>query len=467
MVAFQKRPPMTDGSKPLFTLWDLTKLIIPLLIQQVLAVAVGAIDTMMVAYAGEAVVSGVSLVNSVDMVLLLFFTSLVTGGSVVVSQLLGQKKQEDARAAAKQLIYVATFMATLVTAFVLLFGKPLLSLLFGDVEADVMSHAERYFLFIALSFPFVAIEGSTTALFRSSGNSILPMIVSLGINLLNIGGNAVLIMGLNMGAAGAAISTLIARAVGAIVMLVLIHNKKRIIYIERLFHYRPDRVAIKRILHIGVPGGIESGMFQFGKLLTQTLISSMGTATIAANAVAITISNFQYTTGTAYSNATVTVVGQCVGANEKQQAKRYSRIMLALNYATLWIIAIVTLLLIKPIISVYDLSSGSAELAQKLIVYHSICAMIVWPVAFMLPSIFRAASDVRFPLIISMLSMWIFRVAGGYVLALETVSVFGLFSFSGFGLGIMGVWIAMTVDWLFRALWFLIRYLSGRWFHAV
>ena len=277
--------PLEKGQR-LFSTRDLLKIIIPLIIQQVLAVTVGALDTVMVSYAGEAAVSGVSLVNTLDVLLVLFFTSLVTGGTVVVAQALGRKSPEEARSAAKQLIYVTTAVALLVTALVLLFRYPLLNLLFGDVEADVMFSARSYFLFVALSFPFLAIESGISALFRAAGNSFISMLSSLIINLINLGGNALLIIGFDMGAAGAAIATLFARMVGTVLMLVLIQNKKSVIYVERLLHYKPDFKVIREILHIGIPNGIENGMFQFGKLLTQTLIASMGTAAIAANAAA-------------------------------------------------------------------------------------------------------------------------------------------------------------------------------------
>ncbi len=458
-----KRFGLPEGVQPMFSGTGLAKLILPLIIQNVLTVAVGAVDTVMVSYAGEAAVSGVSLVNSLDTLLVLFFSSLVTGGAVVVAQAIGKKKKDEAEEASKQLLYASTFMALLITVAVIIFKKPLLTLLFGGAEEDVMISAERYFFFVAMSFPLLAIQSGITAIFRVAGNSLAAMIVSIATNLVNIGGNALLIIGFEMGSAGAAISTLAARFVGAVIMLILLNRRNGIFYIEKLLRYRPDLGVIREILRIGVPNGIEDAMFQFGKLLTQTLISSMGTATIAANAVALTVSSFQYTVGSAYSGAMITVVGRCVGAKEEKQAKYYSRLIAALNYMTLWLIVAVTVGFLTPIVSLYDLSYASADIAKQLIVYHSVCAAVMWPVAFMLPSAFRAAKDVRFPLIVSVISMWIFRVAGSYVLALDTVSVFGLFSFRGAGMGVMGVWVAMTVDWAFRFAMFLGRYLSGRW----
>ena len=447
----------------LFARKDVAKIVLPLILQQLLTVAVGAIDTMMVASAGESAVSGVSLVNTLDILLMLFFTSLVSGGAVVVAQTLGNKQYEDARKASKQLLYIATAMALVVSIIAFVLRKFLLSLLFGEAEQSVMDSANAYFFFIIMSYPFVAIEGAIVALYRAGGNSIISLIVSLAMNLLNVGGNAFFIMVCGWGSAGAAISTLFVRVLGAGIMLVLFHRKKGELYIEKLFHYKPDVKIIKNVLSIGVPNGIESGMFHFGKLLTQSLISAMGTASIAANAVALTLSNFQYTVGTAFSNASITIVGRCIGAGESEQAKHYTKLLVGLNYLALWLVAGITLLLLEPIISLYALSSISAQITKDLVLYHSICAALIWPIAFTLASSFRAASDVKFPLVVSMLTMWIFRVAGSYVCALESVSLFGLFSIPGFALGVIGVWVAMTVDWLFRAGLFIIRYLSGVW----
>ena len=463
MSLFQakKAPALLD--ERMFSLKDMLKIAAPLIIQQILGVTAGAVDTMMVSYAGDAAVSGVSLVNSLDTFLILFFNSLVTGGAVVISQTLGRKSYEEGREVSKQLLYIAPAMAPVISLLSFAFRKPLLSMLFGSAEADVMYHAEWYFFIILFSFPFVAVEGSVIAIFRSAGNSVIGMLVTMIANVLNVIGNAILIIGLDMGAMGAAISTVGARVFSGCVLLVLIHNKKHVIYLEKLLHYKPDFHIIRRILHIGVPSGIEGGMFHFGKLMTQSLISTMGTAVIAANAVALTVSQYQYITGTAYSNTSYTVVGQCVGAGNKREAKRCARTLLFFNYLTIWVVILATVIFINPILSLFNTSPESAEVARSLLLYHSICAALIWPLGFMLPAIFRAASDVRFPLITSLTSMWVFRVALSYVLALDSISVFGWFTLPGLGMGVMGVWVAMTVDWVCRSTLYVIRFFSGRW----
>lgn len=447
----------------LFSRKAIISLIVPLIIQQVLNVLVGTVDSIMVAHAGEAAVSGVSLIGTLDTLLIVFFTSLVGGGSVVIAQALGQRNSARANEAAKQLLYIVTAVATVLGAVVLILQKPLLTLLFGDVEADVMASASAYFFFLTLSFPFLAISEGISACFRSAGDTLTSLLISILVNVINVGGNALLIYGFEMGAAGAAISTLFSRFVGAVILLVLIHRPKYEVHIEHLLHYRPNVPVIKRILHIGIPNGVSDSMFQFGRLLTQTLISTMGTAVIAANAVSLTICNYQYMVGGACSAAMITVVGHCIGAGNERQAKYYSRMLLILNYVALWVIVIFTVLFMGPLISAYNLSDTSASLARELIVFHSICASLIWPVGFMLPSAFRAAGDVHFPMVISTVSMWVFRVASAYLLALDSLSVFGLFTIPCLGMGIMGVWTAMIIDWGFRALLFFYRYASGKW----
>lgn len=453
----------SEGDFMLFSRKDLFKIIAPLMLQQVLTVSVGMIDSMMVSSAGEAAVSGVSLVTTLDLLLIYIFMSLATGGAVVVSQALGRGDAVYARNAAKQLVYAVTIVATFVTAVVVAFRIPMLDALFGDAEQIVMQSARDYFLYAALSFPFLALYDSIAALFRAMGNSMVSLKISIIINLINIAGNAVLIYGFHLGAAGAAIATLFARAVGALIMLILIHNKRLKVYVDKILRYRPDWRVIKSILRIGVPNGVENGMFQFGKLMTQSLISSLGTVSIAANAVASSMASLQYVPGNALNGAAVPIIGQCIGAGEKKQAKKYSVIILGIAYVALFAVVLFMSAFAGPIISLYGLAEESSSLARQLIIYHGICAVVIWPIAFCTPNIFRAASDVRFTLITSATSMWVFRVALGYVMALETVSVFGLFSFGGLGLGVMGVWVAMTVDWVFRTVLYLVHYLRGKW----
>jgi len=446
----------------LFTNRDLFKLTLPILLQNILATTIGMVDSVMVASIGESAVSGVALINSLDAVLTTFFSAMVVGGTVVVSQYLGRGDRDRTREAVKQLLYVTTAVAALITLLGQLFRTPMLQLLFGEAEERVMHHANQYFLYISLSFPVMAISFACGAALQAMGNTTTPMIVSFISNAANIMLNMVFIYALRMETAGAAIASLISRVIGAGIMMLLLLDKRRDIHIDRLLHYRPDFTIIRSILRIGIPNAIENCMFSFGKLLTQSVVSTLGTAAITANSVAHNLANYQYIAGSSVGSAAVIVVGRCIGAEEKEQAQRYSRKMLFAAYGCIWVVVLITAIFARPIIGFWQLSEGTLELTRSLILYHCVCAALVWPIGFVLPSIFRAASDVKFPMVVSILCMWLFRVALSYVFAPAQTQLFGL-TLPGLNMGVMGVWVAMTVDWAVRVALYAWRYFSGRW----
>lgn len=435
----------------LFTNRDLTKIIVPLIIEQFLAVTIGMLDTVMVAQAGEAAVSGVSLVDSVNLLMVYIISALAAGGAVTISQLIGANRNEYANEAAKQLVWSISIISTLVMSIVLIWRKSLLSLIFGNITPEVMANAQIYFLFTALSYPFLALYNAGASIFRAIGNSDISMKVSFAMNLINFFGNALLIFVFHLGAAGAAIATLFSRIIGAGIMIFMVRDKKLSVYVENIFRYKPDFRLIKRICAIGIPNGAESGMFQFGKVITQSLISSFGTIHIAANAAANGLSSIQYAPSGAIGLAMVTVVGRCIGAGETEQAKKYAKKLLGIAYAMMASLAIIMSVFAYPLVEMYNLSPESTELAFKLLILHSVGIATIHPIAFCLTNSFRAASDVKYPMILSITSMWIFRVGLSYV--------FGKYM----SMGVMGVWCAMICDWLFRAICYGTRFLKGTW----
>lgn len=447
----------------LFSRKTLAWILVPAALQGMLSVTVGMADSMMVSSLGDAALAGVTLVGALDTLLVTLFTSLTSGGSVVLAQAMGRGNREEACESAKQLLYITTAVASVISALVIIFRVPLLHFLFGEADDAVMQNAIDYFFFVALSFPVFAIESGVASIFRAQGDSVTSLKMSILINALNIAGNAILIYGVQLGAKGAAIATLFARFMGASIMLFLVRNTKRYIYVNHILRYRPNGKVIKSILRIGIPNGVEGSMFQFGRLLTSSLVSTLGTAVIAANSAALSLANLQYTAGGAVQGTMVAVVGRCVGAKEKEQAKHYTWLLLGIGYALVIGVDALVCIFLSPLLSLYGLSPEAAALAPKLILYHSAVSVILWPTAFCLPSCFRAASDIRFTMVISVFSMWVFRVAGAYLLTPATVSVFGLFALPGAGWGIWGIWIAMALDWLFRAAIFLWRLISGKW----
>lgn len=462
MTLFKKRETI-DKSELMFSGKALVKMMIPLMLQQMLNMTVGMINSIMVSNAGDAAVSAVSLIGTMDGVLILFFTALVTGGSVVISQAIGKGDAKSISDATKQLLYSSTLMACLLTTVVLTFRTPLLNLLFGSVEEAVMTSAHDYFIPIALTFPLLAITESVHAGFRAEGKTFISLIVSLATNILNIVGNLIFVIALEMGARGAALSTACMRLIATVVLLALIHDKRRVVHVEHLLHYKPDFKAIRKILHIGVPYGVEQTLFQFGRLLTTTLIAMLPTAMIAAQSVALNLANYQYAVNTAFCCAAIPIVGRCIGAGREDQAKYYSRLLVKLEYVMMWAVILVTVVFLRPLLSTYDVSATAKDVAYWLVISHSAVVALIYPLGFFYPAVFRAASDVRFCMVVSIASMWLVRIAFAYVLALETVSVMGLFSFPGFGMGIWGVWLAMMLDWVVRTVLYTVRFVTDKW----
>ncbi|WP_207667815.1 MATE family efflux transporter [Mobilisporobacter senegalensis] len=435
----------------MFTRKDLQKLIFPLIIEQVLAITVGMADIIMVAKAGEAAASGVSLVDTINILLINIFAALATGGAVVSAQFLGHDDKKSACKSANQILITVFTIAVTIMLIALIGNKEILSLAFGNVETDVMNNARLYFLISAFSYPFLGLYNACAALFRSMGNSKVSMYISFGMNGINIIGNAIFLYGFHAGVEGVAIPTLISRITGAIIMLLLIRNTKYNIHIGREFSFKPDFTLIKKILRIGVPNGLENSMFQIGKVIVQSLIASFGTTAIAGNAIANTVASFEIIPGSAIGLALITVVGQCVGAGELEQAKYYTIKLMKITFIIMGILNVIIALLCGPIVNFYHFSKETTEIAYNLIMYHSVVCIFIWPLSFTLPNALRAASDVKFTMMVSIISMWVWRIIFSYVLG------------KYYGLGVLGIWIAMTLDWLFRGSCFVIRFLKGKW----
>lgn len=437
--------------RPLFSRDALIRLIVPLVIEQFLAMTIGMADTMMVTSVGEHAVSGVSLVDNISILLINIFSALATGGAVVAAQYLGSRDEPSACAAAKQLLYVITLLATAMTAVCLLFRGPILRLIFGDLDVDIMDAAMTYFLLTAISYPFLAVYNAGAALFRSMGNSKVSMLASLMMNLVNIGLNAVLIFGARIGVAGAGFGTLFSRLAGAGLMLWLICQPHNSIHISDLLSPQFNGQLIKKILRIGVPNGMENGMFQIGKLLVLGLITPLGKAATAANAIANSVASMVNIPGSATSLALITVVGQCMGAGDPKQAVGYTRKLIGLLYVAMGALSLALYLAAEPVVGLFNLSAAAAVMAVEVLHSCSIFSAVFWPLAFALPSTLRAAGDAKFTMIVSMISMWTCRIGFSYLLVLYM------------DMGLLGVWVAMYVDWIARAAVFLFRFLRGRW----
>lgn len=434
----------------LFSDQDLCRLIIPLVVEQILAITVGMVDTMMVSSVGEAATSGVSLVDMINVLLINVFAAVSTGGAVVSSQFLGQKNKERACEAANQLLIVTGVVALVVMGGTILFRRGFLTLLYGGIEADVMKYALIYLILSALSYPFLAVYNSCAALLRSMGNSKISMQASIIMNVINVVGDAFFIFVLHLGVAGAAAASLISRMVACVILVYRLMDKTLDIHINTE-HFGWNGALVKRILHIGIPGGIESSIFQLGRVLVVSMITLFGTSQIAANAVANNLDSLGVLPGQAMNLAVITVIGRCVGAGDYVQADYYAKKMMKLTYMINGLCCIAVILSLPLTLKLYGLSSDTLNLAAVLVTIHNGCGMLLWPASFTLPNILRAANDVKFPMITSVMTMVIVRLGMGYILAVVM------------GYGAVGIWTAMVCDWIFRVFFFVGRYRSGKW----
>lgn len=430
---------------------DLRKLIIPLIIEQFLQISVGLVDSVMVASVGEAAVSGVSLVDSVFILFINVFSALATGGAVVAGQYIGRKDAETGCRAAWQMLLFVGALSILVMAACYVFRDFILYQVFGDIDEEVRHNSKVFLLIVSASIPFIALYNAGAAIFRVMGNSKIAMQMSLLMNGINLAGIAILIYGFHFGVAGAGIPTLAARVTAAVIIILLLCDQKRLLHLPRPFLFRVDKMLLKRILYIGIPNGLENSMFQLGKILVLSLVSGFGTAAIAANAIGNYVAMFAILPGIALGYTTVTVVSQCVGAGDYQQVHYYTKKLIKLCYLSMAAFNCVVVLALPLILHVYGLSDLASHYAKQILLYHAACAVVIWPLSFTLPNTLRASNDVSLTMLISIISMWIFRVGFSYLLGLYL------------HLGLFGVWIAMTIDWFIRAVCFVLRYRSGKW----
>ena len=416
---------------------QLSRLIWPLAVEQLLSVLIGMVDVLMVACIGESAVSGVSLVDAVNFLILQVLFAMTAGGTVVCAGYIGSGETLSAKRSGGQLLSATTACLLLLSLLMFLGGQSLLGLLFGTVSPDVMENAEIYMRFTAASFPFLAVYHSAASIFRAEGNTRLSMLVSLGMNLLNIAGNALCIFVLGMGVEGVAIPTLLSRAAGAAAICLFLQAPDNSLRLDSPGQLRPDGRLLRQILSIGIPGSVESGLFNLGKVMLQSLVSTLGTASIAAYAVAGNLATYLYLPGNALGAALMIVVGRCNGAGEPAQAKRYTKLLILLNYAALVPICAVMVLGRDTWVGLYHLSPQSAYFAEGLILSHSV-AMIIWPVAFLLPYYFRASGRAVFSMAVAIGTMLVFRIGCAYAFV-ELM-----------GKDVLWVWYAMFIDWAFR-----------------
>lgn len=446
-------------NKPLFSRNYLNHLIWPLIAEQFLAMTIGACDTVMVASIGEAGVSGVSLIDQLGQLMIQLFAAFATGGAVVASQYLGHREEDTARKSAKQLLNISLFVGFIFIAVCFPARKPLLRCLFGGADEDVMKNALTYFMYILFSFPVLGIYNSCAALCRSMGNSKISLKVSFLMNVTNIGLNAVFIYVMKIGVAGAGIATLMSRSLAAVVMVMILCQKRWPLHLEKLWKIEVDFVLIGKILKVAIPSGIENSVFHIGKTLVYSFMSGFGLVALAANAISNTVCSFSNIPGNALGLACVTIIGQCIGAGEKDQAKSYGRKMMKVAYLGMFITSMFVFIAVPIIIKAFNLSSESEILATGVIRSCMIANVLFWPMSFVMPNILRGAGDAKFTMIVSNITMWLFRVIGSWMLSTFLLKTYP----ENPEIALYGVWVGMYIDWIFRGLAFGIRFHRNRW----
>lgn len=442
---------MTDTKALMFTRRQLVTLIWPLLLEQFLSVSMGMADTLMVSGVGEAAVSSVSLVDSLNILILQILAALASGGAVVASQYLGRQDGDNARRSAAQLFSVVGIATGAAMVVCIVLSRVILRGVFGSIDEDVMAFSQIYFIISAVSYPFMGLYSAGAALFRAQGNSKVSMRASLVMNVINIGGNALLIYGFGLGVLGAALATLFGRVVAAVWVLVQQQQMENPLRVSEPADLLPRRELAGRILAIGVPSGLENGMFQIGKLCVSSLTSTLGTAAIAANAVAGTVSTMANIPGNTMSLAMIPVVGRCLGAGDKKQAKHYAWLLLGIAAAGLLVTNAVLLLVIPAVAGWFSLSAEALAMCVTVVRWFSVFSVFFWAGSFTLPNALRSGGDAKFTMLVSIVSMWTFRVVLSYFFVLQL------------HMGLTGVWFGMFIDWICRCLCFGIRFIRGKW----
>lgn len=428
-------------------------LLIPVVLEQLLNSIMGTADTMMVSNVGSAAISAVSLVDSINVLVIQAFSALAAGGAIVCAQYIGQRNKEKANESARQVLFIITAISVAVSLICLVFQKPLLRLIFGSVEPAVMRASETYFFYTALSFPFIAAYDSAASIFRAQDNTKGPMIISMISNVMNIAGNAVMIWVFHMGVAGAALSTLISRIFCAVVVIIQLRKEKegQEIVVRDYFEIRPDWSMIRRILGLGIPSGIENSMFQLGKLAIQSTVSTLGTTAIAAQAMTNILENLNGIAAIGVGVGLMTIVGQCLGAGRQDEAVYYIKKLCVIAEVIIIISCLGVFALTKPITILGGMEKESADMCFHMVMWITIVKPLVWIMAFIPGYGLRAAGDVKFSMIVSCCTMWACR----FCLCVFLIRVMGF--------GPMGVWIGMFADWTLRGIIFTWRFHSRKW----
>ena len=440
-----------DQQTTLFSNESLKAMIIPLFLEQLLVMLVGMADTLVVSYAGEAAVSGVSLVNQFNTIFIYLFTALASGGAVVISQYIGRKSNDDAGESASQLLSFSTIFSMLIAVLVLIGNERMLRMMFGKVEDSVMEACITYLRISAYSYPALAVYNSGAALFRSMGKTSVTMYLSVASNIINVIGNLIGVFVFHAGVAGVAYPSLIARTFSAVVITVLCFQRKNEVFYRCKWIFQWNGDFMKHILKIAIPNGMENGVFQLVKVALSSIVALFGTYQIAANGVAQSIWSLAALAGVAMGPVFITVIGQCMGNGDIKATDDYFRKLtrITLLLSSVWNLLI--FLLTPLFMRFYALEPETKQLVILLVLIHNLFNAVAYPFSGALSNGLRAAGDVKFTMYVSVVSTIAVRLLLSWV--------FGIV----LHMGVIGIAIAMVCDWSLRAVIFFWRQKSGKW----
>ncbi len=438
---------------------DTLRLVLPILVEQTFVMLMGTMNSIMASSIGKTTVSAIGLVDSLNNLVIMFFSALSVGATVVVAHYTARMEPGKANETVKQALYASLVLVLAAMGVILGFETPVLTLLFGAVEPEVMDNTRIYLRYAALSYPFVAITGIAGGVMRGASDSKTPMQISVIMNIVNVAFGYVLIYGIEIGGgvigrlgiAGAGLAILIARGVGAALALYTMVRGTRGVQLTRPFYFKPDIPILKSVFGIGLPASMENLFFNAGKIITQTFIVAAGTADLAANYLTGPIATITNLPGNAMSMACATLVGQAMGVRDKARAKRTMVDLTLLAMLSMAVICLPLGLLAKPFLSIYNPAPDVYPLALIFVRLTCIFTPLFWPGSFLLPGGLRSAGDARFCMIISVTTLWVVRVGIGYILSVTL------------GQGALGVWLAMFIDWAARSVIYIFRVRSGRW----
>lgn len=464
----------------LFTGKQLLWLILPIVIEQIFSTSLGFFDSLLVSNIpvdGSNVSNAVGNVDYINNLIIQLFSAFATGGAIVTSQFLGARDVEGANKSAKQVLMLVMCIALGFGAVSLALNWPILKLLYSEVSDSVFRYMQIYFYITAASFPFIGLFNASAALLRAQRKSTSTMISAAISCFVNIGLDLLLIFVFDMGVVGAGLATLFCRAIPAIFMLILLGNKKNTVCVRIFEKFRFEGAMVKRILSIALPSGIESALFQLGKLMTNTFVNigyyAQGPMSVPVtdsvtgeithiniqangNTIANQINNYASVVGSGVGTSCITVIGQAVGAGDSDQVKYYMKKMFLLSYIANGLCCALILALVPVIVPLYGYLAEAREVGINCLHFCLIFQFFTYPLAFTTPGILKATSDVKYVMYSAIASMFIMRV--GLAFLMTTDKIPGLPK-----LGAFGYWIGMCSDWVLRAVLFFSRLLSGRW----